>query len=360
MNARRSSWTPALLGLTLAALTFQPVRGQDSTDHVALLEQEHPEVYDMLVRIDRVQGLFFARLAEEGETVRASEDKLPGFDFEFDMLDELNALLREPGTLDHIAEEAERGYSALGERAAAIVKRAQRFRLETLGILADPGIADYAARRAALSEAVARYRQNAQVALTAEPKDMDILYDHPHALDFRTGYADLGGLLWAGHWYVLAATEPLVDLAGQERLAGFDTIQTRYYAKLSYGEPPEYFPSELPMAPAIAVGFRYMSPEAAVIWDNLSMFQEVLADILASPDATDVRADIEGAVDFFLDPTVGMTDELEWAAMALRHGIFFQGGHPISVMLESERNADGHAAHILGGGGLARMTFPGM
>lgn len=360
MNTRRSLPTRALMGLSLIAATFQPVRAQAPEDYVVVLEQEYPAVYEMLVRIDRVQGVFFGRLAEEGEIVRASEDKLPSFDFEFDMLDELSTLVHEKGTLDELADEAERGYAVLGERAATILKRSRSFRLETLGILADPSIVGHANRQAALSDAVTRYRQDPAVALTADPKNMDVLYEHGHALDFRTGYADLGGLLWAGHWYTLAVTEPLVDLDGPERLAGFDTIQTRYYSKLSYGEPPEYFPSELPMAPAIAVGFRYLSPDAAVIWDNLSMFEEVLADILASPDVTDVDAAIEEVVEFFVDPEIGLTDELEWSAMTLRHGIFLQGGHPIAVMRESELNVGGHAAHIQGGGGLGRMTFPGM
>ena len=48
----------------------------------------------------------------------------------------------------------------------------------------------------------------------------------------------------------------------------------------------------------------------------------------------------------------------EWEMMALRHGIFFQGGYPLSVMTENERNVDGHAAHLRAGGTL--VTMPGM
>jgi hypothetical protein len=44
--------------------------------------------------------------------------------------------------------------------------------------------------------------------------------------------------------------------------------------------------------------------------------------------------------------------------MALRHGIFFQGGYPLAVMTENERNVGGHAAHLQGGAPL--MTIPGM
>jgi hypothetical protein len=176
---------------------------------------------------------------------------------------------------------------------------------------------------------------------------MDVLYDHQHAQAFRTGYADLDGVIWAGHWMRLAATEPLTDFPGRaERVAGLDTVAQRYYAKLSYGEPPQFFPSELPMAPAIAPGLIFLSQDAAVIWDNLSMMQEVLADVIAAPDLHDVRGAVDAVIDHFLDPTYGVTDEGNWESMALGHGIFFQGGYPLGVMTDSELNAGGHAAHL--------------
>jgi hypothetical protein len=106
------------------------------------------------------------------------------------------------------------------------------------------------------------------------------------------------------------------------------------------------------MPPTIAVGFVHLNPDAAAIWDNLSMMQEVLSDILVSPEVTDVQTAIDAAVDYFMDPTEGMTTEQEWRVMALRHGIFFQGGPPIAVMTRSELNGGGHAAHLRGGGGI--------
>jgi len=364
-GAMRNKWMVlalTLLGLTLATMEPGVLHAQASrgpSDSISILRRDHPEKHDLLVRLERVHGVLFGALAAEGETVRASDEKLPSPDFEFDMLDRLIPLVHERGTLDELADEAEAGYAALGERAAEVIRWTNGFRHEVFGILADTSITQYAARRAALGEAVERYRSRPEVALPSAPKSMDVLYTHPFAMDFRTGYADLGGLIWAGYWFMLAATEPLTDLRGQERLAGIDTVQTRYFAKLTYGEPPDYFPSELPMPPTIAVGFSSLSPEAAAIWDNLGMMQEVISDILASPEVTEVRAAIDAAVDYFLDPTVAMTNEHEWRVMALRHGIFFQGGPPIAVMKKSELNAGGHAAHMRGGGG-AGIIMPGM
>jgi hypothetical protein len=322
----------------------------------AILEREHPETYALVRRIERMQGLLFGKLAPEGEAVRARADSLPGPNFEFDMLDRLGGLATQEGTLEDAADEAEAGFESLGARAAGIIEWTSAFRRAVFGILADPNLTQFQDRKAAVAEAVALYQSRPEAALPTMPKNMDILYDHKDAQDFRRGYADLDGFIWAGHWLKLAATKPLVDLVGGERAAGLDTVQSRYYAKLSYGEPPEFFPSELPLAPAIAPEISFMSPETAVIWDNLTMLEEVLADILASPDVPDARAAINAAVTFFLDPALGVTDRLSFGAMALRHGIFFQGGFPLAVMTKSELNVGGHAAHLRGG----VLTLPGM
>ncbi len=320
------------------------------------LRAQYPELLDLVVRLERAQGVLLDELAREGAAVRESEGDIPTFGFEFEMVDRLTFLVQGDGTAEDEAEAATSGFASLGPRGHEIVRWGHAFQREVLSILADPSVLD---REAALTDAVRLYRERDDVALPVVPKDMDILYGHPYALGFRTGYADLDGLLWAGHWLRLAATEPLTDLSpGPDQAAGIDTVTSRYHAKLSYGEPPEFFPSEIPLAPAIAPGFIWLSPEAAIIWDNLSMFLEVVVDVLASPSTSDLPGALEAAVDFFMDPEVAVTDQDDWEIMALRHGIFFQGGYPLAVMTESERNVGGHAAHLAGGGTL--VTIPGM
>ncbi|MDE0897532.1 MAG: hypothetical protein OSA81_00810 [Longimicrobiales bacterium] len=352
--------TPAFLAaLVLAPIAVQPVTGQDSGDlgRAEALQRLQPDLYDLVVRLERAHGVLLGELAREGQTVRESGGDVPTFGFEFDMVDRLTFLVQAEGTSEEEADAAESGYAALGPRGAEIVRWGQAFQREVISILADPDIKDQAA---ALADAVTRYRSRPEAALPNVPKNMDILYGHEYALGFRSGYADLTGLLWAGHWLRLAATEPLTDLdPGPARDAGIDTVTTRYHAKLSYGEPPQFFPSEIPLAPAIAPGFIWLSPEAAMIWDNLSMLLEVLADVLASPETSDVQVATAATIDFFMDPEAAVTDQDEWEIMALRHGIFFQGGYPLTLMLENERNADGHAAHLSGGGG-GLVSIPGM
>jgi hypothetical protein len=358
MFHRRERGALLLAGM-LSALA--PPLGAQVTDdlggHAAVLKREHPELFDLMLRIERAHGLLFAGLGPEGEAVRSSPDSLPTYGFELELVERLTTLVSGDGQGDEVAEEAAAGFAVLGPRAAAIIERTNAFYREVLGILADRSVTN---RGAELAAAVERYRSRPDVALPAAPKNMDILYDHPYALDFRTGYTDLDGVIWAGHWLDLAASEPLTDFAEEDRrLAGIDTVMNRYYAKLSYGEPPEFFPSELPLAPSIAPGLIFLSPESAMIWDNLSMMQEVLADVLASPNVKDVHAAVDETVDWFMDPVNGITDQDFWEIMALRHGIFFQGGYPIAKMTESERNLGGHAAHLREGGVPIISGMPG-
>jgi len=348
---RTAAVLSASLVLVLFAATPASAQGANALGRAEALRNHHPALYDLIGRLELAHGVLFAELAREGEAVRAGGVSSPTDGFEVDMVDRLTALVHG----ETAYEAAGAGYAALGTRGADVVRWGQSFQREVLSILADPDVAE---PRDALADALSRYRSRPDLALPDVPKDMDILYGHTHALDFRTGYPDLDGLIWAGHWLRLAATEPFTDLpAGSERTAGIDTVTTRYYAKLSYGEPPRHFPSELPLAPAIAPGLIWLSPESAMIWDNLSLLLEVLADVLASPETTDVAQATVATLDFFLDRDLAVTDRDAWEIMALRHGIFFQGGYPLSPMTKSERNVDGHAAHLSSGG---LVSIPGM
>lgn len=354
MTPTRTSIT--VLSAALAALAIASSLAAQSGPEFGearALRERYPQLLEMLERLDRAHGVLLHDLAIEGQVVRDSGEDLPTFGFEFDMVDRLTFLVQGEGTGDDEVVAAA-GYDALGPRAAGIIRWGQAFQREVMAALADPGDT-----RAALDDVVRRYRARSDAALPSVPKDMDILYDHAYAFGFRTGYADLDGFIWAGHWFRLAATEPFTDLPpGPERVEGLDTVTTRYFAKLSYGEPPAFFPSEIPLAPAIAPGLIWENAEVAMIWDNLSMYLEVLSDVLASPSTPDVPGAVAATTDFFMDPEMAVTDQDEWEIMALRHGIFYQGGYPLDVMTESERNVGGHAAHFQEGG--VTLTIPGM
>ncbi|MDH3208053.1 MAG: hypothetical protein OEO79_15740 [Gemmatimonadota bacterium] len=360
-----SKYSHAAGALSLAAFAFIPAFGapiaaqsaseslasRESESQAAVLEREYPDFYDLLIRLERAHGLLFGGLFEEGEIVRANGDGLPTFEFEFDIVDRLTRLTAEEGRADHAAEEAAAGFAVLGAKAAEVIAWGNEFYRDVMGVLVDPSLTVFAERRAAVAQAVERYQSRPDIALPTRPKEMDVLYDHPYAFQFRGGYADLGGVIWAGYWLKLAATEPITDFPEKEvRQAGIDTVTNRYHLKLSYGEPPEFFPSEIPLAPAICPGMIFLGTEASMIMDNLSFMQEVFADILASPDVPDVHAALDEALDQFLDPEYRITTRDDWESMALQHGIFFQGGFPLGVMTKSELNVDSHAAHFGGSG----------
>lgn len=244
------------------------------------------------------------------------------------------------------------GLDELGPRVAEIIGLGQRFRRDVVAAL------DFPDPRVAVDAVVDAYLAHEGLAFPAAPKTMDVLYDHDAALSFRSRYPELKGVLWAGRWVSLAFTEPFTDLAaGLERDVGLDTVTARYRAKLDADTPPHGHPSELPLAPAIAPGLVWVSPEAAMIWDNHSLFVEVVADILAAPGIEDRATGLAAAADFFTDPELALTPQLTWETMALRHGIFFQGGYPLALMTENERNVNGHGAHMQRG---ATSVIPGM
>lgn len=364
----------ALLVVPAFALaSLQPLLAQaaDELGRAEALRHHHPALHALIGRLEAAHAVLFEELAREGESVRASGGDVPTFSFEFEMLDRLTFLVQDEAGGAAVFGEGSgeaSGYDVLGARAAEIIRWGQAFQREVISVLADPSHPDPRTARAepdvvdqreALDEVLSRYRSRPASALPGTPKNMNVLYGHDYALGFRSGYADLDGLIWAGHWLRLAATSPLTDMPpGPERAAAVDTVSARYYAKLTYGEPPQFFPSEIPLAPAIAPGLIWLSPQTAMIWDNLSMMLEVFADVLASPETTDVERAIDATIDFFLDPELAITDQDEWEIMALRHGIFFQGGYALAVMTRSERNTGGHAAHFQDQGEI--VSIPGM
>jgi hypothetical protein len=216
---------------------------------------------------------------------------------------------------------------------------------------------DPAARGGALDDAVARYLSRRDAALPDVPKDMTILYDHPHAWSFAKMYPNLNGFVWAGHWLQLAAQEPLELYSNrQARAEGLLKVTDRFRLKLSFGEAPNAFPTELPLAPAIAPGLVAVHPRAGAIIDNLNMMHDVLADVLVDPDVKDVDKSIEWVLDQFTSRDHRVVDEDEWIRMALRHSIFAQGGPALGTMTQSERNNLGHLQH----GGVGPAFIPGV
>jgi hypothetical protein len=303
-----------------------PVSGPLTLDAIA------PDLNARLVGLERAQGVLFGALAA-------------GRIDESDILERMTRRLTSRAARD---AEADRGFEALGTRGAQVVRRAYAFHREVLASYAIRSAAD---RKAALDAVMRGYRNGTRLALPDAPKDMSILYDHaytsfvpptPPETEPRRAlaYPTLTGFTWAARWYELAVVEPLdrFDDAGElER--GLAIVGDRFRAKLSFGTPPQAFPTELPLAPAIAPGLVALHERSAAIIDNLNMMLDVLGDVLIHPGVTNRRAAVDDVITRFTDRQYRCVQAEEWIVAALRHSIFAQGGYALAAMSGYERNA---------------------
>ena len=339
---------PIVLALGLCVLPFtaapQNHEPGDSARAMAAFATEWPGLHRQLIGLEHAHGVFYGALVRE----RGSVD-------EADVFRRMQQRIAD-GAGAAADPEAERGFAALGPRAAAIIRRTHELNREVLSIFAS---VEPSARPGAIDAAVERYLSRPDVSLPDQPKDMTILYDHPYTSFIddpvkprrEIRYPRPTGLVWASHWFQLAVYEPFerpADVA--ERRRGVEVVTERFQRKLSPGRPPDGFPTELPLAPSIAPGLLSIHERAAAIFDNLNIMNEVIAEVLVHPQVGDVHAAIREVVEHFTDRRYRVADPGDWITMALRHSIFAQGGPALGVMTESDRNSSGHFQHTRRGG----------
>jgi hypothetical protein len=81
----------------------------------------------------------------------------------------------------------------------------------------------------------------------------------------------------------------------------------------------------------------------------------IATDVVLHPGGGDKAETVEAVLDAFTSPDYEIVSLYDWTLMALRHGIYNQGGPAIGLLDRSERNvAVDHAQH----GGA--MVLPGM
>jgi hypothetical protein len=309
------------------------------------LEKVSRELNARLVGLERAQGVLFGALIEGNGKVD-----------EADIFRRMTRRLSDTAAAARPDPEADLGFAALGTSGAAVIRRAHAFHRQVVAIVASTPPRDH---RRQLDAAVMRYRSAGRLALPDAPKDMTILYDHPYTsfVPPATGeteprrelsYPMLTGFVWSAHWYELAVIEPLQhDGDTIDRSRDLATVAERLERKLSAGEPPDGFPTELPLAPAIASGLVAVHERTASIIDNLNILQDVIADVLVRPTIADRRQVVNGIVAQFTDRRFRCVQADEWIVVALRHSIFAQGGPPLGIMKTYERNAfsGGHGQH---------------
>lgn len=310
-------------------------RPPDNDGPMPSLETIAPALNTRLRALEHAQGVLFnALIAGTGKVDESA------------VLQRMTRQLGETGA--GLDSEADQGFDALGPRGARAIRRAYAFHREVVAIYAGRPPRE---RKLALDAALRRYREGPAPVLPDAAKDMSILYDHPYTAfvppvppqsepQRRLAYPALTGFMWAARWYQLAVLEALEPFgATVERDRDLATVATRFVDKLSSGAPPNAFPEELPLAPAIAPGLVSLHDRSASVIDNLNMMLEVITDVLEHPAVADRHAALDAVIAQFTDRQYRCVSTDEWILVALRHSIFAQGGFALAAVTGNERNA---------------------
>ena len=238
----------------------------------------------------------------------------------------------------HSSEAVLRAYNdtPLPSRVIETIRLGRLFERDLYEIFADDAIGDKAA---ALSDAVATYLSS-ELAVAAQPMPASEFLDRPYSGAFVNGYPKISKLLWSTQWLQLATIEALIL---QEEAAYYwesiETVRERFDSKITDGpEAGSPMPVELPMTPAIAPRLFTLSPETAIVLDNLNVFETVVADILSSPNLANKPALLNALVDHFTDRGANFETTIDYLVSALRGGIYNQGGPAVGELQQSERN----------------------
>ena len=221
--------------------------------------------------------------------------------------------------------------SPLPRQVVEVLQRGRQFESRLYEILADPSVSDI---RAALSDEVANYL-SADLSVPAQPMPAELLLEHPRAGAFARGYPKLSGLLWTTQLVQLATIEALLLQAQEVQYWGsVDTVRERFQGKMQ----GSLLPVELPMTPTIAPTLFSLSPDTAVIIDNLNVFETVIADVLSYPNLENKNVATNALVAQFTNRDTSFASTMDYLLFALRGGIYNQGGPAIGELSQSERN----------------------
>lgn len=326
----KSHFSPILLGL---AMLPGPLAAQSGIPYQGAFARAHPEASALLRGFERAQAATLDHLYAHGSV---SSDQLEDAAFD-DLVDRAVSGTESPGSVAAAMPALNRAVPGLAE----IFDRGNGLRREIYDIYTDDRVVNKAA---AVDGAVDRYRQDAGSALSDVPKAMQIIDGESYSTAFRTTLPKTNGVMWASHWLQLALYDPMMYYAtAEDRRAGIEVVVDRFRAKLDGA--PESLPTERPTPAAISPELARRFPRAAVIFDNLHLLHDVVADLLVHDGVTDERLAIEEAIAHFADPEYLAVQNYDWMVMSLRHGIYNQGGPAIGTLERSERNVSGHGSH---------------
>jgi hypothetical protein len=217
-------------------------------------------------------------------------------------------------------------YTTLVPELAAVFDWTHMLHRQIYDVLADDSRND-AERDRRVAQLLRYYASRRDLALSQQPKSMELMEGAPYSLVFRRQNPKFNGLLWSYHWYQMVLYDALLatnDESGRHQ--NVDAATTRFWALLA--DAPEHMPTIMPMAAAVAPRFSERYPEAAIVFDNLHSLHDVVADILTSPlvSRREKRSAILRALRTFQDSTTQVMSRDEWRSMAREMGVEKMGG----------------------------------
>jgi hypothetical protein len=222
-------------------------------------------------------------------------------------------------------------FRRLVPEATAILEWATQFQRQIFDVWSDTSL-PIAEKDGRMVELVGHYRTRPDLALSALPKSMDAVDAQIYSGSFRRKYARLNALTWGTQWLQAGMVETLVRTSetGQRRTA-MDTVARRFGAMLD--TPLDKMPYLMPLTPAVAPTFARRYPGAAAILDNAHMFENVIADILTSPEIPPSarRKEILRAGADFRSDTAHAISYDAWFAMTEIMGLNNMGGSPFAA-----------------------------
>ncbi|MDX1567208.1 MAG: hypothetical protein R3223_05355 [Longimicrobiales bacterium] len=336
----------ALLATGLSA-PASPALAQQTAGQGDAVERNHPYLADLLDAFDSAHGLIYQAILNQDAPTQRTD------------LQTYNRLVRDvlanPGWQATMTGGESSGNAGMvpdvvPERVLEALERANAFHRELLAIYADP---DARSAFRDVEALVSEYRTDPETAFLTDPKELTLVADQSEAGAFREAYPHLHGLMWAHRWLQLAAFEPLIRYQTPERRrAGIMAVMARYWSMLE--NPPESFPSEMPMAPTIAPALVAYHPGAAAILDNANMFHDVVANTLVHEGPQGDSDALLSSLNRFQDPNYLWASWYNWNRMAIIHGVGNQGGWATDIIpdpQETEIHMDEHGGH---------MVIPGM
>lgn len=319
------------------AQTFDVIANINAQPGYAAARAGLREHLEMMKNMTMSEMMASGAMNHNGMTMDMGMGSGPYPDMEVESRINLLSVMRQ----EHSDEDAINAYeqsSAINRHTAEVFKHGRDFETRLFAILIDEDIRD---KKAAINAAIEDYLSDERHSVATFPKESDYLINHDQATGFQTAFPRLAGFLWTQQWLELAALEAvIVKDQGPQFANGMETAMERFWNKIGSAGGMSMFPppSELPMAPAIAPNLYTLSPEAAIILDNLNILETVVADILAYPDEPDRQAKMDQAVALFTNKEADNSPPTEYLLFALRGGIYNQGGPAVGELMQSERN----------------------